>query len=142
MLSFGATLLIFLGVILLSYIILIVFFANSFYMYKQYKRTYKELPNLKFVKNLTHVYDSEDRGFVWFTEDDGFKLIDCFEVYLHNNTMLKAFDPYGEYWRRRYVKWFKENVNVDELDIYGSPKQPVSKEEYDSIMKYIIKHLR
>lgn len=141
MMTFALILLIILGVLLFAFILTTIF-TISLSDYKEYKKTYRELPNLKFVKNFTHVYDSEDRGFVWFSDRDDFKMIDCFEVYLHNDIWIKVFNLYGEYWRRKYVKWFKENVNIEELDIYSSHKQPVSKEEYDLIIKHIINHLR
>ena len=85
---------------------------------KVYKRTYRELPNLKFVRNGNQVYDSNDNGFIWFTDTNHFKLFGH-KIYLHNDPTAILFNPYGEWWRRKYVKWFEENVDVETLPNYS-----------------------
>jgi hypothetical protein len=54
--------------------------------------------------------------FVWFTRTQEFRLLVSDREHLHNDITIKIFNPYGEYWRKKYIKWFKENINVETLD--------------------------
>lgn len=87
--------------------------------YKYYAEIYKTLENRKFYKNYTQVYSykfgEEDDGFVWFLNDNSFKLNQS--VYIHANSIVH-FDPYSLYWLIKYRKWFKKNVNIEELPFF------------------------
>jgi hypothetical protein len=90
------------------------FLQNCTY-YKTYKEVYDSLPNKKFYRNGHQVYDfqgeNDDNGFVYFTNDKSFRLNKI--VYMHSDSA--AVDFYHMYWRKKFVKWFDENVKIDEL---------------------------
>jgi hypothetical protein len=102
--------------LLMVYVPTTITMTFIFSSYKEYEKTYNELPNLKYVKNIDQVYDSEGRGFVWFTRTQEFRLLGSDRKHLHNDIIVKLFNPYSEYWRKKYIKWFKENINVETLD--------------------------
>lgn len=87
--------------------------------FKYYKRIYNTLPNRKFYRNGDQVYSysygEKDDGFVWFTDDNHFKLSDGH--YIHN-AEFTFLSPYSWYWLVKYRKWFKENVDFNTLPSY------------------------
>lgn len=90
---------------------------NSHY-YQCYRETYESLPSKKFYRNGNQVYDwnygRDDNGFVYFIEQGSFRLNRI--VYMKSDSL--AIDFYQWYWRKKMVKWFQDNVNIDELPEY------------------------
>ncbi len=105
--------------LLILYTLTTIIMTFIYSSYKEYKKTYNELPNLKYVININQVYDSEDRGFVWFTKTQEFRLLGSDREHLHNDITIKIFNPYGEYWRKKYIKWCEENINIETIDKFN-----------------------
>ena len=96
----------------------IVIFEN----YKYYKSVYNSLPSRKFYINLgkqvySHNLGEIDDGFAWFIDTGSFCLLPTH--YLHN-TSYTYTSIYGWYWLYKYRKWFKENVDINNLPVYRS----------------------
>ncbi len=87
--------------------------------YGSYRKVYKTLKNRKFYRNDTQIYSHEwrqkDDGFVWFLDDNHFKLDKS--VYIHAS-FVTYLDPYSFYWLIKYRKWFAENINIDTVSPY------------------------
>lgn len=85
--------------------------------YESYRKVYKSLKYRTFYKNGSQIYSyklrNRDDGFVWFTDDNSFKL-EKFN-YLQNQ-FYTYLDPYSLYWLLKYRKWFKENVDINKLE--------------------------
>ena len=92
--------LIILSIMILSSILIL--FKN----YPYYKKIYNQLNNYKFIIDGDLVY-TKNYSFVWFIEDNSFKLTN--NVYLLS-TNATYFDPYSLYWLIKYKNWF--NINV------------------------------
>ena len=90
---------------------------NSHY-YKCYRDTYESLSSKKFYRNGSQVYDfqyrNDENGFVYFLDSGSFRLNKI--VWMHSDTI--GVDFYHWYWRKKMIKWFEENVNIDELQEY------------------------
>lgn len=87
--------------------------------YRNYHRVYKTLKYRKFYRNNNQIYShnfyGNDDGFVWFTEDNSFKLVGS--TYLHNS-MFTYFDLYSFFWMIKYRNWFKKNVDLNCVEKY------------------------
>ena len=87
--------------------------------YYSYKNVYKTLKNRKFYRNDTQIYSHEfgqkEDGFVWFLDDNHFKLNKS--VYIHAS-FPTYLDPYSFYWLIKYRNWFKDNINLHEVSPY------------------------
>lgn len=85
------------------------------------KKVYNELPSKTFYRNGDCVYDTNlnsyltnpSEYFIWFTDDNSFKI--CKGKYLHN-FLPTYFSPIHLYWLIKYRKWFKENVDINKLE--------------------------
>lgn len=85
--------------------------------YKYYAKVYKTLENRKFYKNYNNSqvysrkYGEKEDGFVWFIyENDFFPTKLSYLI-----APISYFDPYSLYWLIKYRRWFKKNVNINEL---------------------------
>jgi hypothetical protein len=107
-----------------SVIVLIILFYNNipsviamFPKWKYYKKIYNELPTYKFYRYDDIIYNykfgSKEDGFRYDTYSNSFKLLE--NTYLHNNEVTKQC-PYSNYWYKKYIKWFKENVDMKTLE--------------------------
>lgn len=86
--------------------------------YKYYKRTYDELPNLRFREAYNSLYNqviSENGNVIWFANKNDFKIGPS--NYIHN-TFITYFNPYTLYWFYKYKKWFNTNCKHLKKDIY------------------------
>lgn len=100
--------------ILITPIIYLIFCSASIIVlagnWKYYKKTYKKLPNMRWIKNHEQYYGdynpTNEDYVVWFSDTDDFRLNRG--VYLHNSFVV-FFDPYSWYWLVKYKKWFKHN---------------------------------
>lgn len=86
--------------------------------YGSYRKVYKSLKNRKFYRNgyqiYSHEYGGKDDGFVWFLNDNHFRLERS--TYLHA-TFITYLDPYSCYWLMKYRNWFK-NISVEDINNY------------------------
>lgn len=110
---------------LLPSVILIALAAyKNFKRHKYYRIFYKSLAFKTYYRFNDFVYshrfnDKED-GFIWFLDKNWFRLdnaylADCFA------------DPVGIYWKRKFQRWFKENIELQYLRAYNSPPSCASK---------------
>lgn len=87
--------------------------------YGSYKKVYKSLKQRKFYRNRSQVYSHEfnkkDDGFVWFLDDNHFALEK--NIYLHAS-FITFLDPYSFYWLIKYRRWFKENIDLNNIEEY------------------------
>lgn len=107
--------------IALSITFVVMIFSAQLVLFTNYKpsiikKVYKELPSKNFYLNGNQVYtfksdQPDDHGFVWFMENNSFKLKDG--CYLHNN-IPTYFSPYHFYWLKKYQKWAKMNLKIVE----------------------------
>ena len=93
--------------------------------FKYYKKTYDELPNMKFcwfnpkffgtqIYSFNPLMKNRDK-FIWFVQTSDFHLEGT--SYIHN-ALFTYFSPYTLYWFIKYKKWFKKNVEYRNGDIY------------------------
>jgi hypothetical protein len=105
------------GIIIFAFVLAAV--ITNCNNYKFYKRVYRTLSSRTFYLNISQVYscrwDEKQDNFVWFVYSNEFQLNrNC---YLHN-AMYTKFDPYSYYWLKKYQRWFKKNVNINNLENY------------------------
>jgi len=92
--------------------------------FKYYKKVYDSLPQKKFYRNKRQIYDhsfddmfkGKRKEFIWFLDDNSFCLHEG--VYLHGEIIFDILSPYSFYWRLKYKKWFKENVDIETVEKY------------------------
>ena len=82
---------------------------------KKYKKCYESLSELKFYSlGEKHVigYDPlTSNDMIYFDLTDHSVIISR-SIYLFRYVYI---NPVGEYWRRKYYKWFYQNINIDTL---------------------------
>src|SRR4051812_31148621 len=106
------SLLIFLG-FLPAVILLVAAIHASIKRFKYYRLFYKTLPFKRFYRSNGCVYShragQKDDDFIWFLDTDWFRLPKG-----HYLT-----DPWGDpvrlFWKRKFQRWFKENINLEYL---------------------------
>lgn len=85
------------------------------------KKVYEELPSKTFYRNGAQIYDVDQEnyiktyrdGFVWFLDDNSFKISNG--VYLHNFPPT-YLSPIHLYWLIKYRRWFKENIDINKIE--------------------------
>lgn len=87
--------------------------------YKYYKGVYKSLKFRKFYILKDHVYSHKfgdiDDGFVWFINDNDFRLKKG--IYLHS-AFYTYFDLYSLYWLSKYKRWMRQNIDLKTIEKY------------------------
>lgn len=94
--------------------------------WKQYGKAYRLLPRLEWDRFQTIVTGSlrQSPGFLsdrattivinWHLDDNDFTIGEHpHKYYLLSKPLLSWCDPYTHYWMRKYRRWFKENMIVE-----------------------------
>lgn len=106
-------------VVFLLYIAIVTIVSmNRVDDYSDYIQIYYVLQHMHFVKNHNHVYGilnaKDSKSWLCYYVDRG-RILIGFDTFLVN---YGIFDPIGLYYERRYKKWFKDNVNIDNLPLF------------------------
>jgi len=106
-------------------IAVIIGIKSSIKNHRFYRSFYRTLPFKKFYIYNDHIFShhfrEKDDGFVWFLEDNSF----CLSK--HRYLYYTGTDPVKRYWKRKFQKWFKENVNIHFLPEYHATANYSSK---------------
>lgn len=105
---------------------------------KYYRVFYNTLPFKRFYISDRHVfshrYGQKNDGFIWFLDSNSFCLGGG------NYLSYTSGAPVGHYWKRKFQRWFKENVNpgylLEYLQSRSYPSSLKSEEDFASPYAY------
>lgn len=75
---------------------------------------------MQFRRSNDVVFGYKDRktltGFRWYADDNSFLVAD--KVWLFSSFFLNFINPYGFYWRMKYKRWCKKNIDLEKIEMF------------------------